>query len=447
MSYHRNLLVSFVTICISVGTAAAQNATVSVVDFGARTDGTNSVATTAAFQQAFAAASPSGKVIVPSGYYAINNPQGGFAINGFNGEVKFDGDSHVVFQSNSQSGFVFSGGWGARLNGAHLAYQSAPSVDLPGIAALAFNGAINVRLSDVIIENCQGYGIWFQNSLEPKVSNASIINTLDDGIRFENSRNSEVTNATVMGSGRTGLDFVTAPGQVDRNGATASNIIVNNSQRGIAVNGTSRATLTSFYIDSSTGSGVFCGSNGASALPDGVVFHGGIVSNSAGFGVEVGAVNSCSISNVQVLNPAMIGVSVSAPQGTVEIRNVRVNGNRAGDAFSIGNTAEVLVSESAAENSPGYGFVFYSVGRTVASGLTTFNVAAANPLHRAVWFENLGTLAASGLVVSDSQNSPTGYVVGAVGVNRGSIQNVASNIVSGSLVMQNYAGLSLGQVN
>jgi hypothetical protein len=126
---------------------------------------------------------------------------------------------------------------------------------------------------------------------------------------------------------------------------------------------------------------------------------------------------------------------------------MRVNGNRSRDAFSFANTAEVLLSESSASNSPGYGFFFDTVARAVASGLTTFNVASANPLHRAVWFQNLGNLAASNVTVSDSQTTPTGYIVGTAYITHGSIQNLASNITFGSLTVQNWGGVALAQIN
>jgi hypothetical protein len=440
-------IVAIITLPAVAGLATAQNGVVSVTDFGALTNGTNAPLTTAAFQQAFAAASPSGKVTVPAGYYAINNPAGGFVIPGFSGEVKFDGDAQVMFQSNSQSGFVFSGGWGPRVEGAHLVYQYPPVGDTPGTATLEFNGTVNARVSDIIVESSPGYAIWFVNALEPKLLSATVINSFDDGIRFENSRNSQVTSATVTGSGQNGLNFFTAPGVQDRNGATAANIIVNSSQHGIAVSGTSRVTLNSFYVESSWGSGIYCGSGVSGALSDAVTFQSGVIANAGGFGAEIGPVTGCSLSNLQVVNPASIGVSVNSPGGNVALRNVRVTDNRVGDAFNVGNTGEILISDCSAENSPGYGFFFDTLTRAVATGLTTLNVASLNPLHRAVWFQNVGSLTASNITLADSQSTPTGFVVGTNNIGHGSLQNIASNIVFGGLSVQNSVGVALAQVN
>src|ERR1700757_2329759 len=97
IKYTRFTLIFCLSTIAGLGTASAQNAIVSVIDFGAFSDGTNAAATTGAFQQAFAAASPAGQVVIPSGYYAINNP---FTVSNFDGEVRVQGDAHIVFQSS-----------------------------------------------------------------------------------------------------------------------------------------------------------------------------------------------------------------------------------------------------------------------------------------------------------------------------------------------------------
>jgi hypothetical protein len=426
--------------------ASAYNQTVYVTSFGAWTDGSHTAETTAAFQQAFSQAWPSGKIVLSAGYYSLDNSNGGFQTYNFNGEIAAEGDAQILFAANSQPGLVFVGGWGTRVRGLHLVYPTPPSANT-GAAAIWFNSTVNARVSDIIVQGSPDMGIHFQNALEPKLINASVLNTIGDGVRFENSRNSEAANISVQSAGGNGVNFLTIAGTADRNGAMASNLTVSTSSVGVAVTGTSQVTLSGVYVESSANSGIYCGSGGNGALPDDVTFQGGIVSNAGGYGIQIDASTHCSVATYQVLNPGLNGVSASAPQGSIEIRNVRVTGNRNSDAFAIFNTMQAIVSDCSAENGTGYGFFFDTVSRVIASGLTTMNVSRNNPLRRAVWFQNVNSLVASNLSIGDNQSPPTGYIVGTASVAHGSIQNVASGVMFGNMVVQNLANLFLAQIN
>jgi hypothetical protein len=446
------IVASSSTICILFACAAvlhAQNKIVSVTDYGAKSDGSNSSATTSAFTQAFAAAAPGGKVTVPPGIYAIDNSRGAFTINSFNGELKFEGNATIQFNTSTQSGMLFNSGWGNRVIGFHAKYASNPTSLQNNSFALSFVNTTNTVLNDAIIENSPGRAIYFNNALEPKVSNVVSMSSLGEGIRFDNCRNAEVANVAVTASGDDGVTLFTASGTSGRDGAHLTNVSVTNAkQRGIDVLGGNQVTIGGFHVDSSSGSGVFCGVAESSSLPNQVLFQGGLITNAAGYGIEFQGQQTCSFANIQVDHSGDRGVYGSAPAGTVEIRNVRVTNNGTSDAFNFASTATVLISDSTAENSPGYGFFFESVKSTIANSLTTNNVSKVNSLHRAIWFQNGGSVLASGLNVNDDQSQASGYIIGTAAMGKGTLHSVASIFGSGSLSVQNNSpGVTVTLIN
>src|SRR5262249_33506117 len=74
---------------------------VSVTSYGAFSDGTHAIQTTAAFKSAFSE-NPSAQIIVPPGAYAIDNSSGPLIIINFNGELRFQGQAQLVFNTPTQ---------------------------------------------------------------------------------------------------------------------------------------------------------------------------------------------------------------------------------------------------------------------------------------------------------------------------------------------------------
>jgi len=431
------------------GVLANAQATVNVTSYGALINGTNSTATTAAFRTAFAAAGLAGKVVVPPGTYAIDNSAGPLTINNFQGEFKFEGNAQLVFGVGSQAGMQFNSGTGMRVIGFHSTYSSPVSSPVPGMAALAFNGTTNTFVDDVMVEKSPGPGLYFIGSVNAKVSNASILNSQSQGILFLNSLDAELVNATVTNSGQEGIVFQTNSGSTAQDGAHGANLTVTGAQgHGIAVYGESKVTISGFTVNSSTNSGIYCGTSSGSATPANVLYQGGVIDSPAGFGIEIADATSCAFANIQVNAAGNRGVSGSAPGGTVELRNIRVTGNTTGDGFNLSNLGTVRISDSAAEKSPGYGFFFSNVQAVVATALTAYDVSSQNSLHRAVWFQNGASVVAFDLTLIDDQRSPTGFVVGTSAINTGAIHSVASAIVNGTLQIQNRStGVSVTSVN
>lgn len=435
---------------VALGAASASGqATVNVTSYGALTNGTNPSATTAAFQSAFAAAGSNGKVIVPPGTYAINNSSGALTINNFQGEFKFEGNAELIFSAGSEAGMLFNSGTGLRVIGFHGTYSNPVSSPSPSMPALAFSGTTNTFVDDALVQNSPGPGIYFSGALDAKVANASVLNSQSQGILFLNSPNAELVNATVTDAGLEGIVFETSSGTAGHDGAHGANLTVTGAgSHGIAVYGESNVTISGFTVNSTTSSGIYCGTSSASAVPSDVLYQGGVIESPAGFGIEIGNAQSCSFANIQVNAAGNRGVSGTAPGGTLDLRNIRITGNTSGDGFNFTNVGTVRISDSAAEKSPGYGFFFSNVQAVLATALTTYDVSSQNSLHRAIWFQGGPSVMAFDLTLIDDQNAATGYIVGTSNIASGAVHSIASAIAHGSLSVQNQsAGVNVTTVN
>ena len=80
------MVVYFLFLLLALAQASRAPSVVSVTSLGANSDGTNSAATTEAFQRAFAS-NPKGEIIVPPGTYLIDNSAGPLTINNFSGKL------------------------------------------------------------------------------------------------------------------------------------------------------------------------------------------------------------------------------------------------------------------------------------------------------------------------------------------------------------------------
>jgi len=425
----------------------AQNRVVSVTDYGAIGDGTHATENRTAFANAFTAAGSEGSVLVPPGTYALDNSSGALTISGFDGELRFEGNSRLSFTNNTASGIAFSGGWGTRVTAFHSIYATNPGSFVSGTSALTFGGTINLRLTNAIIQGSPGNGILISGALEPQVRSIEVSGTQGAGIDFVNSRDLVLSDATVTGSSSEGVVFHTDSGVTGRDGANASNITVTSGSRGIAADGGSNITISGFRVNGTSSSAVYCGQNGNSGAPSNVSFNGGVISGPQGYGIEVNAATRCNFSEVEVVNGANKGVQVTAPQGVVSLQGIRVSGIASADAFDFSDVDQVNISDSSAENCGGYGFFFDTVSKVVATGLTTLDVSKSSALHRAVWLQNSTAITAMNLTVADDQSSATGFIVGSTAITHGNMQNIASAFSNGSLLVQNPASVITSQVH
>lgn len=435
------------TLALFCGSAWSQSASVRVTDYGAFPDGSDPAATTAAFAQAFAAAT-NGKVIVPPGDYAIDNAKCALAVNNFTGELKFEGRARLVFQTPGQPGIAFNGGDGARIIGLHALY-SVSTGSYTGSSAIAFNNTSNTVVEQLDIDNSPGPGIYFNNAVDPKIMNATISGTAGEGVRCDNCRTPEFANISVTGSGNDGVLIWGGQGVNDRDGGHLSHIVVKSpTRKGISIVGQNHVTVAGFFVSNTGSSGLYCASESGTGTGDQILFQGGFVVSPVGFGIEFKNMASCSVTNVEVNAAANHGVYASAPSGIINVQNVRVRGAQAGNGFQFCNVAQVRISESTAENTGAYGFFFDSVASVLATGLKTYNVSLTNSLHRAIWFQNSASVLAFNLTVMDDQSTASGYILGTSNVQRGTLKSISSNLKSGTLAVQNGStGVAVSLVN
>lgn len=421
-----------------------------VAHLGAYTDGTHPTETTQAFQRAFDNY-PNGKIIVPPGTYAIDNSSGAMVVNGFNGELKFEGGAVLMFQSNLQGGIRFIGGKGARIEGLHGNYLEKPTIR--HVDEFSFTSSNDYSLKNVIAENSPAAGFLFTLCYRPKVVNATAQNALADGFIFANCKDAELTNLTSDNTLDNGLALYNYELYENLNGATITNVQVSNSYaHGIAVLGTTDVVISGFLVDTTRGSAVIVGQDAVykTRISDNVTIQHGYVRKSGTitppggttFGLEYNQPITAVFSDILVEGSAGRSVSGTGATSRVYFRNIRSKDNTQNDAFVFYKTAFVDISDCTAENSPGTGFFFNQVDVTVAHRLKAINVAQASNLNRAVWFENGNYLSAAELMIVDNQSAPTGFVVGTVngGSNtRGSIHGLISAIANGQMVINNYA--------
>ena len=422
---------------------------VNVVALGAHPDGTNAPATTNAFRSAFSTY-PTGEIVVPAGKYLIDNSSGPLTIENFSGHLEFQGNAQLIFTTNNLGGVLFVGGNGARIHGLRATYAIAPTYRASPNEQIKFSDTTDTLLTDTFVERSPAAGILFYNSVRPKVVNATVMNSLADGLHFANCEDPQVTNLTTLNTGDDGLAFVNYAAYPNKNGGLAENIKVQNSQaRGIAVVGQSNVTISGFQIETTEGSGLLVAEDdyfntrvpANVRIQNGTIHGAGTLGQPGGnrFGIEFNSQVNATFSNITILDSADAGLSGTSPNGSVTVNNVTVESPRDGVGFLFYETGSVQISDSVAQNTPSYGFLFLFSPQVMAQGLTAVNTSRKDPLRRAVWFENGHSILATDLKISSARGDAN--VVGAYqdhGYQQsGSIKGIAASITGASLSIQN----------
>jgi hypothetical protein len=429
----------------------AQSSTVDVTTLGARNDGTNAAATTAAFRLAFSKYS-TGKIIVPAGYYAIDNSQGSIYIPNFGGELDFQGDAQLIFQSTAHGGLRFEGGSNARIHGMHGNFAVVPT--FRGEDEFAFTSMNDLTVEDSIAQNSPGMGFLFTLCIRPKASNITVDTTVADGLAFANSQNAQITGYTARNTIDNALAFYNYANMSDWNGATANDInIYNTASHGVAVVGTSNVVVSGFEVNLTRGSAIWVSEDPVYETRSSynvVIQHGVLEAIGqippaffTNFGIEFTGSDNVTFSDIQITGSQGRGVSGTAPSGHIIFNNIRVLNNGTGDAFVIGPTALVEMTDCVSINSPNAGFNFDGVTQLTARHLKVINSSSQGGLNRAIWFQNGFSVSASDLAVMDDRPQPAGFIVGAAdlggSIQKGSIQGITSAIANGALAVQNFS--------
>lgn len=426
---------------------------VNVIDYGARADGSNATATTAAFASAFSVGADSG-VYVPVGVYAIDNSAGYFTVQGFSGELYFEPGAKLSFQTVSQGGIDFVGGTGARLINVDYTYLTMPTVRTIGLEGFKVEQATSPVVTNFIAEMSPSAGLLFYDSVSPTALNVSVANTLGDGLHFANCSNAYAQTVNTVNTGDDGVAFLDYSIYPDLTGGLATDLHVRSSKsRGISILGQRNVTVQNFTVDGTASSGLLCGYDAtyATRVPADDVFQSGTVTNAGTVtplqgnqnGIEYESVTSCAFSNIQVIGAANRGVNGQAPDGGVSFTSVDVQDTLAGPDFNLIQTASVTVTSCSSTHSPGTGLFLGMNPLVNVTGFAALDASLTDPLHRAIEFDSNGTVQASNLVINDDQVTPTGYVLGANDSpdagQIGTINGVTSAIPHGQLVIQNYS--------
>jgi hypothetical protein len=397
---------------LALGPACSARLTVNVTALGAHADGTDSVATTAAFQKAFAS-DPEAEITVPPGSYLIDNADGPLTITNFSGRLVFQGNAKLIFTTNTNGGLLFVGGSGAIITGLRATYATPPSVRKSPNEELKFSRTSDTILTDTVVENSPAAGILFYGSTNPSVTNATVLNSLADGLNFSNCQDARVTHLLTYNTGDDGLAFVNYDDSPNLVGGVAEDIVINNSKaRGIAIAGQSNVTVNGFHIQNTSSSGLLVAKDTAnhSRIPsrvliaNGDIFNAGTLEPLVGnqYGIEFNSQGSVTFRNIAVFRSGNSGLSGTAPNGTVTVNNVSVNSPLRGLGFLFFRTQVVEVTESIADNTPSYGLLSLESNKVTVTGLTVMNAGGRDPLKRAVWFEDTHEISAYSIhIVSD----------------------------------------------
>jgi polygalacturonase len=446
------MVVYFVVLLLTLVQVCSAQSVVSVTSLGAHSDGTNSAATTAAFQAAFANNS-NGQILIPPGSYLIDNSTGPLTINGFSGKLLFQGSAQLVFTNNTNGGLLFEGGSGAVITGLHATYAIPPAFRNSPNEEIKFSGTVNTVLMDAVVQNSPAAGILFYGSINPNVVNATVINSLADGLNFSNCQNAQVTKLVTRNTGDDGLAFVNYTRYPNLIGGLAQNIVITNSKaRGIAVAGQSNVTVNGFQIHNTSSSGVLVAQdtfNGTRIpanvhIEDGTIYSAGTLGPLVGnqYGIEYNAQESVTFTNISVFAPGNNGLSGTSPGGSVTVKNVAVHSPLTGLGFLFYQTQKVQVTDSSADNTPSYGFLALQSSQVTIRGLKVTDAGLTDPLKRAVWFEDAGTILASSIdIVSDAgaANIIGCYARPGYPATSGSVKILTSTVITGksSLSMRN----------
>lgn len=399
-------------LAMALAQAGGAPSVVTVTGLGAHADGTDALATTAAFQKAFAS-EPTGEIVVPPGRYAIDNSAGPLTIHDFGGRLVFQGAAQLVFTTNTNGGLLFEGGSGARISGLRATYARAPTVRKSPNEEVKFSGTRDTVLTDTSVENSPAAGILFFESINPTVTNASVRNSLADGLNFSNCQNGRVTNLITENTGDDGLAFVNYTKHTNLTGGLAQGILVINSKaRGIAIAGQSDVIVSGFQVHNTSSSGVLVAvdrANGTRApgnvlVENGAIYDAGTLAPVVGnhYGIEFNSQVYATFANIDVFGSGDNGLSGTAPNGSVVVSNVRVNSPRTGIGFLFYRTKNVRISGSAANETPSYGLLALESERVMVGDLTITNAGASDRLKRAVWFEDTQRILASSIhILSD----------------------------------------------
>jgi len=395
---------------------------------------------------------PTADIYLPPGNYTVNNTPGYMNINHYSGHFLSAANAVIILTDSTKGGFNFMYGTGARLENMDVTYLARPKVNRTDQHTINCSTDTNYVVKHVRVNGGPGVGLLFNLAINPQVSDVIVQNTIADGCSFYSCKNAQINNLNTYNTGDDGMAFFNGTAKPDFNGATATNIIINNSKaRGIAVF-TSDVTISNFTIDSTSASGLYIAKESNTRVPNnvhvsgGTINHGGRVLHGRGktgnqYGLLVNAADSVYLSDIHILNSLSNGFEVISPNGVIVADNITVFKSDTNNVY-IKSTKYADLSNIYSQNAGSYGFFANGVGTAIFKNISVKNAYTTNASpHDAIYFLNDTSLFAQGITIIDDQAAATGYIF-AIANTTGVIDDIQQYIPHGTFAL-NITGSSV----
>jgi hypothetical protein len=385
---------------------------------------------------------PTADIYLPPGNYTVNNTPGYMTMNHYSGHFLCAANAVIILTNPSNGGFYFQYGTGARLENITINYSTMPTTRTNN-DAIDCTTDTNYVVKHIRVNGSPGVGLLFNLAINPQVSDIVIQNTEADGCSFYSCQNAQINNLNTHYTGDDGIAFFNNLSNIQNfNGATATNIIINNSKaRGICVLGTSNVSISNFTIDSTSASGLYVAMESESRLPNnvhvsgGTINHGGVVVGRGTTGNQYGLLDnnadSVYLSDIHILNSFSNGLEVLAPNGVIIADNISVFKSDTNNVY-IKSTKYANLTNIYSQNAGSYGFFANAVHTAVFRGITVKDAFTANTSpNDAIYFLNDTSLFADAITIIDDQPTATGYNFAVHGTT-GVIDNIQQYIANGT---------------
>jgi hypothetical protein len=272
-----------------------------------------------------------------------------------------------------------------------------------------------------------------------------------DGLHFANCQDGRADRITTQDTGDDGVAFVNYDKGPPNTGGLAINLLITNSKaRGVAVCGQSGVTIRDVVVNDTSGPGVLCEYDSEAWFtrqPDDVVIERVRITNGGradaskpDCGLRISEALRVHASQITIVTPGTHGVWVSGSAGVTTLLDISVK-SAAGDGILLKDGTNTVDRVNIAETGF-HGVMVVGCKRFEYGTITVRNGSKANSLHRAVCIEGTARVFGTRLWVQDDQDTPTGYVVGAYGTQKGDLGTIVGQLTKGSLSVENPSGLS-----
>ncbi len=405
-------------------------------------------------------------VLFPPGDYLVDNSGGGVLVTGFAGQLSMQPGARFVLTDSTSKGFVFRGGSGARCYGLTVTYRTMPTARVAAQECVSFDTTVGTYLAHTRIDGSAAAGLLFWQCVRPTVFDVTITGTMADGLHFANCQDGRADRVSTADTGDDGVAFINYATNLDQTqaypnytGGLATNLTIARSKsRGVAVGGQSGVTIRDVTIDSTVGHGICCDGGDSTwhtRVPSGTRFEriritrggawteGGASGTNSGF--RIGTSGTTVLQDVLVENASANGLFCSDAAVTMLDVTVRTTTGSPGNGFTL-QRGTYLLERVTAENTNGIGLTANGSDRVEYGTVTVRNTARTHATHRAFSVENTPYVFGGRVWVYDSQNSATGYVVGAFGSQRGALGTVVDGVAARDVVVDNLSGLPVSRV-